>query len=123
MVYPWSNPGSDGFSLIKGFCKLSGAGGPEQPPVAVGDHDYFAFPVSYGCRSVVPISFAGMSGGGLWQVPLVRDAQGHLRSKTPLLSGVVFYQEPTSKSRCGVKCHGRSSVYKVAYEAIGKAEP
>lgn len=37
---------------------------------------------------------------------------------TPLLSGVVFYQEPTTELYCGVKCHGRQSVYNVAFEAI-----
>jgi hypothetical protein len=116
-------PSSDGFSLVKSFYSLSGAGGPDEPPVSVGDHDYLSFPVSYGCRSVAPTSFGGMSGGGLWQVPLMRDAQGNPRPKTFLLSGVVFYQEPTTENRCGVKCHGRSSIYKVAYEAIGNAEP
>ena len=110
-------PETDRYSLIKGFCNLSGAGVPE-PPVSVGDHDYFAFPVSYGRRSVAPKSFEGMSGGGLWQVPIMRDAQGNLRHKTPLLSGVVFYQEPTIENRCGVKCHGRMSIYRVAYDSI-----
>jgi hypothetical protein len=110
-------PETDRYSLIKGFCNLSGAGVPE-PSVSVGDHDYFAFPVSYGRRSVAPKSFEGMSGGGLWQVPIMRDAQGNLRHKTPLLSGVVFYQEPTTENRCGVKCHGRMSIYRVAYDSI-----
>lgn len=76
--------GRDGYSLIKGFYNLSGAGGPEAAAV-VGEHDYFTFPVSYGERSVAPKSFAGMSGGGLWQVPLTRDANGQIRHKTPLL--------------------------------------
>ena len=116
-------PGRDGFSLIKGFYSFSGAGGPEEPPISIGNHDYFAFPVSYGARSVAPTSFGGMSGGGLWQVTLIRDPQGDIRPKKSLLSGVVFYQEATTDTQCGVKCHGRSSVYKVAYEAIGKSEP
>lgn len=116
-------PGRDGFSLIKGFYSFSGAGGPDELPVPKGDHDYFAFPVSYDARSVSPNSFGGMSGGGLWQVTLLRDPQGDIRPKKSLLSGVVFYQEATTDTQCGVKCHGRSSVYNVAYEAIGKREP
>jgi hypothetical protein len=64
-----------------------------------------------------------MSGGGLWQVPLVRDARGRIEDTTPLLSGVVFYQVPTSDSCCGVKCHGRQSVYRVAYQAISDDGP
>jgi len=116
-------PGRDGFSLIKGFYSFSGAGGPGELPVLKGDHDYFAFPVSYDARSVAPNSFRGMSGGGLWQVTLIRDPQGDIRPKKSLLSGLVFYQEATTDTQCGVKCHGRSSVYKVAYEAIGRSEP
>lgn len=114
-------PGRDGFDRIKRFYNLSGAGGPEEP-VVVGNHDYFAFPVSYAGRSVAPKSFGGMSGGGLWQVPLIRNDQGEIIHKTPLLSGVVFYQVPTTETECGVKCHGCQSVYKVAYEAIRSKE-
>lgn len=110
-------PGKDGYDRIKKFYNLSGAGGPEEPVVA-GDYDYFSFPVSYGGRSVAPESFEGMSDGGLWQVPLKRNDQGEIVHKTPLLSGVVFYQVPTTETDCGVKCHGRQSVYRVAYEAI-----
>lgn len=113
--------GRDGYSLIKGFCSFSGAGGPDDLPVHIGDHDYFAFPVSYGARSVAPTSFGGMSGGGLWQVTLTRDPQGDIRPKKLLFSGAVFYQVATTDTQCGVKCHGPSSVYKVAYEAIGKS--
>jgi hypothetical protein len=110
-------PARDGYGLIKGFYNLSGAGCPE-PSVVIGEHDYFAFPVSYGRRSVAPKSFGGMSGGGLWQVPIGRNAQGELKHKLPLLSGVVFYQEPTTEARCAVRCHGRLSVYRVAYDAL-----
>ena len=112
----------DRYKPIKGFCNLSGIGATE-PPVLVGDHDYFAFPVSYGQGSVMPKSFKGMSGGGLWQVPIIRDEQGNLRHKTPLLSGVVFYQEPTTENRCAVKCHGRLSVYRVAYDSLQNRKP
>jgi hypothetical protein len=115
-------PASDGYSLVKGFYNVSGTGGPEEPIVA-GDHDYFTFLVGYRERSVAPRSFGGMSGGGLWQVPLVRDARGRIEDTTPLLSGVVFYQVPTSDSCCGVKCHGRQSVYRVAYQAISDDGP
>jgi len=114
--------GREGYDLIKGFYNLSGAGKPDGA-VAVGNHDYLAFPVSYGGRSVTPKSFGGMSGGGLWQVPLTRDPHGHIKHKTPLLSGVVFYQEVITESSCNIKCHGRQSVYRVAYEAIHRTGP
>jgi hypothetical protein len=110
-------PGREGYERVKRFYNLSGAGGPEEP-ISKGNHDYFAFPVSHGGRSVAPNSFEGMSGGGLWQVPLMRNDQGEIVHKPPLLSGVVFYQVPTTNTDYGVKCHGRQSVYKVAYKAI-----
>jgi len=107
----------DGYALVKGFYNLSGAGGPDKVTV-VGDYDYFDFPVSYGGRSVAPKSFGGMSGGGLWQVLLKRGAKGEIEHETPFFSGIVFYQEPTTETHCGVKCHGRQSVYQVAWEAL-----
>lgn len=115
-------PGTAEYSRVKRFYNLSGAGGPE-PAIQVGDYDYFAFPVSYGARSVAPRSFGGMSGGGLWQVPLARDGQRALVHRAPLLSGVVFYQEATTEAQCGVKCHGPISVYRAAYDAIRKIAP
>ncbi len=112
----------EGFALIKGFYNLSGAGGPEDS-ITVGEHDYFTFPVSYAGRAVAPKSFGGMSGGGLWQIPLQRGTEGRITHKPALLSGVVFYQEPTNPTSCGVRCHGRQSVYRVAYSAIHHNKP
>lgn len=112
----------DGYDLVKGFYNLSGAGGPNRTTTE-GEHDYLMFPVSYGPRSVAPRSFGGMSGGGLWQVPLTRDAHGQITHKNPLLSGVVFYQDVIAPTSCTVKCHGRYSVYRAAYESIARTEP
>ena len=61
--------------MVKGFYNYSGAGGPDQQ-VMKGKHDYFDFPVSFGARPLAPQSFGGMSGGGLWQVPLSKNDQG-----------------------------------------------
>lgn len=118
--YTVVEPGTNRHELIKGFYNVTGAGGPEES-IVVGDHDYFTFPVGCSERSVAPRSFGGMSGGGLWQVPVVRDAQGQIEHDIPLLSGVVFYQVPTTDAYCGVKSHGRKSVYRVAYHAIAHA--
>ena len=66
----------------------------------------------------MPKSWGGMSGGGLWQVQLKRD-MGTVRAISPyVLSGVLFYQWPTTPEVCGVRAHGRKSVYDVAYRAI-----
>jgi len=110
----------DGF--VKRFYYLTATGGPDEC-IMNEDYDYFDFPVSYAGRPVAPKSFGGMSGGGLWQIPLTHDAQGEITYKTPLFSGVVFYQEPTTEVSCGVKCHGRLSVYDKAFEAIEGNKP
>ena len=114
--------GRNGYERIKCFYNLSGAGGPDKA-VVVGEHDYFAFPIDYGGRSIAPKSFGGMSGGGLWQVPFTRDTDGQIKHQAPLLSGVVFYQEVATQISCNIKCHGRQSVYRVAYKAIDGNEP
>ena len=58
-----------------------------------------------------------MSGGGLWQIPLKRQGSAVV-SLTPLLSGILFYQNPTTDPECGVRGHGRRSVYEHAYNSI-----
>ena len=112
----------DEAGFVKRFYYLTGTGGPDEC-ITNGDYDYFDFPVSYAGRPAAPKSFGGMSGGGLWQIPLTRDAQGEITYETPLFSGVVFYQEPTTEVSCGVKCHGRLSVYDIAFKAIEGKKP
>jgi hypothetical protein len=110
-------PGVDGYSSVRGFFNLSAAGGPDEEASVVGEFDYYEMPVFYPGPNI-PRSFGGMSGGGLWQME-IHDDNGVLKPKTPpWLSGVVFYQEETRDNRGAVKCHGRLSVYKAAYEAI-----
>lgn len=115
--------GRNGYSSIKGFCMFSGAGGPEDQPVKRGVYDYISLPKIYGRKFELPISFGGMSGGGLWQVQLITGPSGKIKPKAFLLSGVAFYQEPTVGERSSIVCHGRSSVYQIAYDAIMQAHP
>jgi hypothetical protein len=100
----------------KYFYNFTGIGGSETSP-RIGDHDYFEFPVRQTSRHEAPVSWGGMSGGGLWQVRLKRE-DGRLRHLSPILSGIMFYQHPTTPTECGVRGHGRHSVYEVAYGSI-----
>ena len=54
-----------------------------------------------------------MSNGGVWEVPFKREA-GAVVSMPPLLSGLMFYQQPTTPDTCGVRCHGRRSISEAA---------
>jgi len=83
-----------------------------------GSFDYFFVPVSVEDRASFPANFGGMSGGGLWHVPFVQDKVGNISARPPILQGVNFYQVKTTRTRCGLRCHGPRSVYKVAFEAI-----
>jgi hypothetical protein len=112
-----SYPDPDGRRVVKSFYNLTGAGGAANPKI-VGDFDYLTIPITYGGKSELPISFGGMSGGALWQVKIIRNRDGDLEYRKPILSGVVFYQDPTNGNQGSVKCHGRLSIYRVAYEAI-----
>lgn len=114
-------PDPDGRRITKGFYNFSGVGGPEAID-QIGEHDYFEFPVSHEARQTSPRSWGGMSGGGLWQIPLKRQGSG-LVHLTPLLSGILFYQQPTTDTECGVRGHGRRSVYELAYKYIQGCEP
>ena len=99
----------DGSPLWKRFFHMSASGVP-QPATIVGNYDYVEMPVIPIRNPDVPTSFEGMSGGGLWQIPLRRNAQGAIDYDRPLLSGVIFYQYDENPER-HLKCHFRRSVY------------
>jgi len=102
--------------FTKYFYNFSGIGGPDTIDVA-GRFDYMEFPVSHEARADSPRSFGGMSGGGIWQLPLRRNGSAieHLH---PVLAGVMFYQHPTTDAICGIKGHGPRSIYEAVYDTL-----
>jgi len=97
------------------LCSLGSA-----TPHTVGAYDYFDCPIRYSNSEPIPESYRGTSGGGLWQVRLEKRASdGEITpARVPILSGVAFYQGPIESGISSIRCHGRRSVYEVAYEAI-----
>ena len=91
-------------------------------PYTKCSYDYFKFPIEYAKHRSIPKDYGGASGGGLWQVPLEKRRSGGqiTPASVPILSGVTFYQEPTKSWRTALRCHGRRSVYEVAYDAISQ---
>jgi len=113
-----TNENSDrGFDSLRVFHVICGAGGVNRT-YSIIDHDYFEMNVSYARVSDVPMSFGGVSGGGLWQVPLFQRQTGDIVSEDVLFSGVAFYQTEIKDSIRSIVCHGRKSIYQVAYELI-----
>ncbi len=106
-----------GFDRVLGFFNLSGCSGVERE-WADGDYDYLDLPVLYEKGIELPISFGGISGGGVWQVPLWKTEQGEIRAKEPIFSGVAFYQTAIVDRRRTIRCHGRRSVYDAVYKAL-----
>jgi hypothetical protein len=69
--------------------------------VPAGEHD---FPDKYG----------GVSGGGIWMVPLSIEDGGDLqtlRYEAPFLAGVVFCQSPLRQQERVITGHGPESIY------------
>ena len=108
--------GTGGYDLLMSFVEFVLAGVVD-PPFERNGHDYFDLLVGFNDPGV-PRDFAGMSGGGLWQVSLKKDAVGQLSYKEAILCGVAFYQGPVEANRSLVRCHGRRSIYEVAHEAL-----
>jgi hypothetical protein len=88
----------------------------------IGDFDYIEHPVFYSAAQNVPDSFAGISGGGMWQISLGRR-NGRIGAYQYLLSGVIFYQSPNVNSERLIKGHGIRSIYDKAYTAIAAFKP
>lgn len=107
-----------GFGRVKRFYGLFGAGG-VQKGYTSGKYDYLEFYVRCG-KNQLPESYGGISGGGLWQVPIQRSPDGKLKAKEPILSGVAFYQSSMANHMRSIKCHGRKSIYKVMYDVMKK---
>jgi hypothetical protein len=101
----------------KYFYNFTGVGGPEIIEEDVDGFDVYDFPVDVQARHVAPKDFGGMSGSGMWQMRL-RRKDAALTHDAPVLSGVIFYQVATTETQCGIRGHGRRSIYDRAYTAI-----
>ena len=98
-------------------------GGPEIMQEIDG-YDYLDYPVSPLARKTpppLPRSWGGMSGSGLWQIPLKSEEdhfeEDNIEYDTPLLSGILFRQRKVS-GEMWITCHGRKSVYERALKVI-----
>ncbi len=77
-----------------------------------GDFDYFRLDVEHGADSALLGRFNGISGGGLWQVPIAKSESGNVIATECFFAGVAFYQQVTDDAVDFIRCHGRHSVYR-----------
>lgn len=79
----------------------------------LGDLDYVDLSVDYNDRTDIQENFRGMSGAGLWHIPLSQSAStGEISAiHGARLEGVAFYQSVIKKRRRTIRCHGRRTLY------------
>lgn len=73
--------------------------------------DYYKSHVTYGHGEEIPLTFKGLSGGGLWQIKLSHKKDGSLHATNRYFSGVVYYETERTGDYLYIKSHGRSSIY------------
>jgi hypothetical protein len=84
------------------FCRQSSRNG----------FDYFDLRILSG-EGVFPQSYEGVSGGGIWLIPLEIDGNDHatIGYARPILAGVAFYQFPEENKFRVIRGHGECSIY------------
>jgi hypothetical protein len=106
-----------GFLQVKSFYGECGAGGANRIYTEDG-YDYVDSWVQYTDEAILPSTFGGISGGGLWQVPYSGGPPGEVEPLRYLLAGMPFAQSPIENGLRSIICHGWRSVYSQAYSAI-----
>lgn len=82
------------------------------------EHDYIDVEVEYDKGFDIPRTFGGYSGGGIWQVT-IRESKDHPPEPIDFFfSGVTIYQSAVRERKRFLRCHGRRSIYKYAYNKI-----
>jgi len=78
--------------------------------------DYFELGLTHAGRPDLPRSYGGVSGAGLWQIPLAKSqSSGEIGwDGTVSLEGVAFYEQFHKDGRGFIRCHGRRSTYQAA---------
>jgi hypothetical protein len=80
-----------------------------------GEYDYAELSASYLTRAEGVESFRGMSGGGLWRIPLIKPKVGDLAHNIlfePIVfAGVIFSQKPGINHEMRICCHAGKSIY------------
>jgi hypothetical protein len=99
-----------GFKKMFQFEDYCAAGGADRIYQHDG-YDYIEMHFEATSLDPFPRSFAGMSGGGLWQVPAAPGPTGDLEQEGFYLSGVIFFQGVTEDGKRFLRAHGRHSVY------------
>ena len=68
----------------------------------------------------IPQSFGGVSGAGLWQIPLLLDKEGQISwNRKKNFRGVAFWESAIQEGRRVIRCHGPKSLFERAWKEWG----
>lgn len=74
--------------------------------------DYVDLSYFHEGRPDLPKSYGGLSGSGLWCLPIAKSSSGTIEwSRDVILEGVAFYQKVSGTDEGVIRCHGRGSLY------------
>lgn len=105
-----------GLGRIKTFSGVAMLVGPNREYSHSG-FDYIEADIEYNEYTQPPYDFGGVSGSGLWFVP-IKSSGGEFEPADFILTGVAFYQSEIRDQKRFIKCHGPTSLYEILYEAV-----
>jgi hypothetical protein len=82
--------------------------------------DYLDLSFYHKDRPDLPRFYGGLSGSGLWQLPITKSAASGAISWSgeARLEGLAFYQKFTSADEGVIRCHGPTSIYELAFGGV-----
>jgi hypothetical protein len=107
-------PGFESIDLLNGCGFLTGQEHYERR----GQYDYVKVVASYLTGNNPPLTFKGVSGGGMWRVHLILDEPSRKLSHKMYFAGVVFYETALKRNRRRLRAHGPRSLYKVFFPRL-----
>jgi len=109
-----------GFDIVNGLIGYGFITGREKEEEKDG-FDYIEVGASYAQPDKSPVSFRGVSGGGLWQVPVFRKKEhglGQEYYEGIFLSGVMIYENPIVDQHRRIRGHGPKSLYRIFFPKL-----
>jgi hypothetical protein len=80
----------------------------------VEDWDIVGVNLDLDSNPALPHTMGGMSGGGLWRIPISKDAQnGEFVAASPVLSGIIYGETELQNRK--LLAHGPRSIHRVLY--------
>jgi len=97
------------YTEAKAICSLTGFSVIEEY-IQKEDHDFLRVSAIYKGQDLLPNSFGGLSGGGLWHFTLKNTEPDNIEISKPILIGVAFEETDKIDNRRDIICNGPISI-------------